>query len=541
MRLALAAPLRPDHPVWQLEGTSLRIGRAGENAIRINEGGVSREHAEIVLREGRLFLSDLRSHNGTWLNGARLRRPAEIHEGDRIQVGRVELRVIRDPGDPPTDGDVDSALSTLTYAPAALPFGGRLGSDERSRETIRRIETFARILAKHQTLRGAIESLLCAVEDALPAKRVTFMMRRDGDSEPVIVAARPRIPCLASPPVVSLDDLRGILERRAPLLLPSAGARAIAAPHPPSRGAAHHALAVPLAQEGRAIGLLYAEHRGLDRGYGKEHLEIAILFAGMAASRIASGRMTEAGAVKSGFDHDLVVAGQIQRWLLPSHETRIAGYDIHARLEPCEAVGGDFYDFHTDANGDVWILLGDVAGKGICGAIVMSTVVSSARVLYDECRDPLALAQRLNAVLQGQAEYGMYVTAFVGRLDPDEGVLEYVNAGQTYPRLIRGRRMAVLDRSGQPLGISPDYPYQLESLRLQPGGLLAIYSDGVPDELRDRRHFFGEGRVAKALRAGVRCERLEDAARLVFRSVDEFLAGHARLDDMTLLLLRRHS
>lgn len=539
MRLALIAPLRPGHPVWPLDATPLRIGRNRENTVRIDDRSVSREHAEIALRDGHLLIADLRSHNGTWLNGSRLRRPAEIHEGDRIQIGRVELRVVPDPADR-TAGDSDSALSTLTMEATSLTFGGRLGSDERSREILYRLQTFGRVLAKHQTLRGTIESLLCAVEDALPAKRVSFLMKRDEGSEPGLVATRPGIPCLASPPVVTVDELRGILERRTPMLLPRAGTAAQGSRLRTPR-IAQQALAIPLTHKGRAIGLLYAEHRGLKQGYRKEELEIATLFANLATARIVSERMADAGSAKAGFEHEIVLAAQIQRWLLPSAEPKIAGYDFHALLEPCEAVGGDFYDFHTDANGDVWILLGDVAGKGICGAIVMSTVVSSARVLYDECPDPLALTRRLNTVLQGQADYGMFVTAFVGRLDPDQGVLEYVNAGQTYPRLIRGRRVVELDRSGRALGVSPDYPYQRETLRLEPGELLAIFSDGIPEERRGGRHFFGERRVAKALRAAARCAHLEDAGRLVIRDVNDFLGGHPRTDDVTLLMLRRHS
>ncbi|HSQ59600.1 MAG TPA: FHA domain-containing protein, partial [Acidobacteriota bacterium] len=350
MRLALIAPLRPDHPVWHLETTPVRIGRTSQNAVRIDDRSVSREHAEIVLRDGRVLISDLRSHNGTWLNGSRLRRPAEIHEGDRIQVGRVELRVVPDPADRTAGGDSDSALSTLTMEATSLTFGGRLGSDERSSEILHRLQTFGRVLAKHQTLHGTIESLLCAVEDALPAKRVSFLMRRDEGSEPGVVAARPRIPCLASPPVVTVDDLCGILERRMPMLLPRAGSTAAQGPRPHAPREAHHALAVPLAHQGRAIGLLYAEHRGLQEGYRKEDLEIATLFANLATTRIVSERMTDAGATKAGFEHEIVLAAQIQRWLLPSAEPKIAGYDIHALLEPCEAVGGDFYDFHTDAN-----------------------------------------------------------------------------------------------------------------------------------------------------------------------------------------------
>jgi sigma-B regulation protein RsbU (phosphoserine phosphatase) len=225
--------------------------------------------------------------------------------------------------------------------------------------------------------------------------------------------------------------------------------------------------------------------------------------------------------------------------LLTEQEPAPEGYELHARVEPCEQVGGDFYDVQPMPDGTVWLLLGDVSGKGVGAAILMSLCLSSARVLYDDCGEPGALASRLNTLLARWTGSENFVTAFIGKLMPDTGTLRYVNAGHVAPLILGGRKTRWLESTGLVLGCMADFRYRQSETDLVPGSMLALYSDGVVEARRGENDLFGGRRVERALKAAALFPTLDEAGRFVVHEVDAFRACPARDDDIALLLLRR--
>ncbi len=540
MKLAISIVQGSAPHVWPLDAPPVRIGRDRSNAIRIRHRSISRTHAEIALKKGHFFLTDQHSHNGTWLNGIRVRRPAQLHPGDQIQMGRVTL-VVSECTSRMGDDSEDLSGTTILEVPPAHVIGGSARAALDPGDLIRNLESFGRRLVSARTLPAVYDSLLGAVEEALPATRTCLFLRSDDHAEPSLVAAHPRMPCMSDAPVLSMDSLRRCVDRGTVLLLPDARFGAEAPPRRRPSTQVPTALAAPLVSEGRPIGLAYAEHGALMGGYRREHAEILTLFANMAAVRIARSQATLVAGEMGKVQHEIEIAGQIQRWLVPPVSTSIQGWDVHGALEPCEAVGGDFYDIHSCPSGEIWIVLGDVAGHGVCGAMVMAVLLSAARVLYDDCAGPAELAQRLNAVLQGQGACGRFATVFVGKLDAVFGTLRYVNAGHPYPLLVSGRKIRSLPSTGPALGIHEHFKYRNEATILQPGELLAIFTDGIPEALCGRARFFGERRLASAMRAAARVTPLEESSRSVIQRVDHFLSGAPRSDDIALLLMKRRA
>jgi sigma-B regulation protein RsbU (phosphoserine phosphatase) len=183
-------------------------------------------------------------------------------------------------------------------------------------------------------------------------------------------------------------------------------------------------------------------------------------------------------------------------------------------------------------------MVGDVSGKGVGAALMMSSVLSSARVLYDSVDRPLTLAHKLNESVARSAAPGTFITLFLAFLDPASARLRYVNAGHNPPVVVSGGALRMLEEGGVPLGVLPTFPFAEGETGLEPGDLLAAFSDGIPEAVRGGE-FFDDDRLRQALielSAEPEIERVGDG---VVARVAEFLAGEPRSDDVTLLLVRR--
>jgi serine phosphatase RsbU (regulator of sigma subunit) len=296
-------------------------------------------------------------------------------------------------------------------------------------------------------------------------------------------------------------------------------------------------MAVPLFDNEKVLGVLYADSVDPTTSFGREPLEVLTLLANMAAVKITNARLLEAEQKNLRIAHELATATRIQRTLL--HEPpSIAGWTLDTRLESCHEVGGDLYDFHMRADGALVFLLGDVAGKGMGAALLMSSALSSARTLYDICADPAELVSRLNTVMHRSTDRGRFVTLFAGVLDPATGHLSYVNAGHNPPVLMDAAGVRRLDVGGVPVGVLEDARFERGEVTIGAGGVLAVFTDGIPEADRGGE-MYEEERLLEVLSAGVGEPKLDALGRRILESVDTFMAGARRTDDITLLLLRR--
>jgi sigma-B regulation protein RsbU (phosphoserine phosphatase) len=185
-------------------------------------------------------------------------------------------------------------------------------------------------------------------------------------------------------------------------------------------------------------------------------------------------------------------------------------------------------------------VIGDVAGKGMGAALLMSSFMSAARLLYDACADPGVFATRLGTHIHETADAARFVTGIVGCLDPATGRLNYVNAGHPAACLVRDGKVRELPSTGVPFGILPDFTYAAEQTVVEPGEFLALFSDGIPEAEREGE-FFDDERVHAAVIAAAAEPTLAASRALLLKRIEEFVAGSPRSDDITLLLLRREA
>jgi sigma-B regulation protein RsbU (phosphoserine phosphatase) len=224
--------------------------------------------------------------------------------------------------------------------------------------------------------------------------------------------------------------------------------------------------------------------------------------------------------------------------LLPRPPEDVTGWQFHARLETCYEVGGDLYDFHRRSDGGLVLMVGDVSGKGLGAALLMSSVLSSARVLYDFADGPLPLAIRLNEMVGRSAAPGHFVTLFLAFIDPASGRVRFVNAGHNPPVVVSRGALSFLEEGGVPMGVLPTFAFTEGEATLEHGDLLAAFSDGIPEATREGE-FFDDIRLREALVEMATDPELDRVGDGIVARVEKFLAGAPRSDDVTLVLVRR--
>ena len=540
--LRFQAVVNGEPRMWPLEGERLGIGRSSRNTIQIADATVSKDHAEVLQQSDGWWISDLGSRNGTRVNGAEVTQPVHLKAGDLLEVGSVLLRVL---------GEGEEVRTQWTPSPGASSslrinardILGRSGSGATTNNPnlVHVLAEMGRVLVLPRPLPETCEEVLQFVEKAIPASRLILLLRETDESDLVQVAGRFRGGSARQPLAISRGILETVLEDCTSVITADAAMDPrFAARESIIAQAVHSALAVPLFDNERVLGVLYADTSDYSVHYGQEQLEILTLLGNMAAVKITNARLLEQEQTRLRMAQELATATRIQQNLLDDPPASLPGWECQVRLETCHEVGGDLYDFHLRDDGHLQFLIGDVSGKGMGAALLMSSVLSSARVLYDVCTDPGELARRLNAVMKRSTEDGHFVTMFFGDLDLATGMLRYVNAGHNAPMLVGANATRELAADGIPIAVLPSFPYSTASVTLEPGEVFALFTDGIPEAQRGSE-FFGDDRLREVLGRLRQEASLESVASGLVAEVEKFLDKAPRSDDVTLLLLRRQA
>jgi phosphoserine phosphatase RsbU/P len=242
---------------------------------------------------------------------------------------------------------------------------------------------------------------------------------------------------------------------------------------------------------------------------------------------------------KLGLKGDLEVARQIQFGLLPFQPYAKAGVSIVSAMRPANTVGGDYFDVIELPEGRLSLVMGDVAGKGMPAALLMALLQGSLRTLITAGMRGSELIAKLNVHLCANIPSNRLITFFYGELEPDTGLLRYVNAGHNPPFLLRsGGATERLPATGLALGIIPDPPFDVAQTLVSPGDRLFLYTDGVTEAFDQRDEEYGEARLQTYLES----QREAPHRALVDGVIGNVLlfCGTARpRDDMTLMCVER--
>ena len=298
-------------------------------------------------------------------------------------------------------------------------------------------------------------------------------------------------------------------------------------------------MCVPLWNNRAVIGLIYVDNRHRAALFTEDNLRLLTYLANVAAVKIENARLFEQVVAAERMEQELQKAREIQDFLLPAQGPPIPGYEVSGHSAPCQAVGGDYFDYVELPGGRYALGLGDVAGKGLPAALLMASFQASLHALCEMGLPPGETIGRLNRLLSRRIPQNRFVTFFFSVLDPERHTLTYVNAGQNPPCRVRASAdVERLAATGPPLGLLANASFETRTLEILPGDVVVCFSDGATEGRGASDEEFGEGRLIDIVRQDLSATP-EAIVNRVAAAVERHCVASPRQDDITFVVLKR--
>ena len=301
-------------------------------------------------------------------------------------------------------------------------------------------------------------------------------------------------------------------------------------------------LLVPLPGRNRLMGVMALGPKRSEAAWSRTDLQVLQTVArqtGLAleVSELAHSLAAEA-AQRERAEREMEIAREVQERLFPQEMPNIAGASLAGACRAALGVGGDYYDVFNLEDGRLGLAIGDVSGKGISAALLMASLRASLRgVSLNTPRNFAELMHKVNVLVYEASASNRYATFFFAAYDPRSRRLDCVNAGHNPPILLRNGEVIRLEAGGPVVGLLPFAPYVEQTLTLEPGDVLLLYTDGISEAMTHDDEEWGEERMIVAARK-VRDQSADEILRALFAAADKFTAGAPQHDDMTLLVLK---
>ncbi len=243
------------------------------------------------------------------------------------------------------------------------------------------------------------------------------------------------------------------------------------------------------------------------------------------------------GEERTRLENDLELSQKVQQALLPHTTPSIRGLDIAAFSQPARIVGGDYFDFLRFEDGAHAIAIADIMGKGMPASMLMSNLQASLRIITPEKHSPRDVIARLNTIFCRNIRLTKFVTIFLARFDESTRVLTYCNAGHNQP-LVRHADGSLewLQPTGAAIGLIEQTTFSEQSVTLERGARLLLYTDGVVESFSPQEEMFGDDRLAKHFASSSGAHALQLIANLR-DTLHQFTQSNTARDDTTIIAI----
>ncbi len=506
------------------------MGRRNEADVRLSGTDVSRDHAEITRAGGKYVVKDRGSRFGTFVNGEEVAERALRH-GDTIRLGRSGGSDV-----------IFLADEDTVHISKATSAAGDL-------RQVASLLDGLRALGSGRVLDEVLAMVMDSAIDVTGAERGFIMLAPpDGALEFKLGRARGRVTL----PGRSFETSRKIPEE----VFETGTAKIVADLLDGDLASAHmgtvalgirHVLCVPLilvryveraeaSDEQKRIGVLYLDSREKGTLLAPVTRGALETLATEAAVAIENARLYREAAEKAKLEHELRIAADIQQALMPDPVHRGAFFDAAGATVPCRSIGGDFFDYVDLPDGQTGFALGDVSGKGAPAALLTAMIQGMFSAQAPNADGPAAVLAQINAALLRRSVESRFATMLYATLSP-QGRLTYTNAGHNPPFLLGRQGVRRLETGGMIVGLFANATYDQETLTLDPGDTLVVFSDGVSEAQSASGEEFGEDRLLACLQACGNAAPADLRDRLI-AAVREFAAGATQSDDITVMVIR---
>jgi len=297
-------------------------------------------------------------------------------------------------------------------------------------------------------------------------------------------------------------------------------------------------LCVPLIYQEKVLGVMTVLNRKDGAPFSENDLLLLTTFATQAAIAIENARLLQSELEKERMERELQIASEIQRHLIPEKIPEVEHLDISATYRPCKEVGGDFYDIIPFGQDKIIFVMADVAGKGVPGALLVATMQASLRAYPEFTHDLKEVVKKLNHLLIQSTMDDSFITFFIMLYDIKSHVIQYINAGHNPPFIVSSKgEIKELNVGGIFLGFQP-WEYEVEEIRMENGGVVVLYTDGLVEAMDSGEREFGEERLKELLKKH-RKSPSDQIQSIIIQQVADFIGDKPLQDDFTLLIVKR--
>ena len=299
-------------------------------------------------------------------------------------------------------------------------------------------------------------------------------------------------------------------------------------------------LMVPLVFQEKVIGMLNLGEKKSGKFYNREDIDLLHAVSNQGAVAIENARLFQENLEKQRMEEELNIARDLQTSMLPAACPQIEGFEIAAFSVSAREVGGDFYDFIELGEKNAGFVIGDVTGKSVSGALVMSASRSVFRMLSEEELTVGESMTRANRRLKKDITSGMFVALLYVVLNGQDKYLNLCSAGQTQPvlRSARTGEANLVETEGDtfPLGILDDVNYEETRVDLEPGDMAVFYTDGIVEAMNEKEEMYGFERLLEVVK-GSTSETAESLLNDILESVRAFAGEAEQHDDLTVMVV----
>lgn len=537
--LTVISPMFP--PAKHFLGTSATtLGRAAECTIPIRDRYLSRKHAEIIPQGSVWLLKDCGSANGTFINGVRVKDEHPLRSGDRIRIGDTELIF---QSEATTDRFLAVADSRVTPA-ISIPIKDLdRATPALSQTSINRLQVL-NLLARELIGDCPLDELFGFILDRVmehlrPSHAAIALLSENGQSF-VSVEIRRQDQDDTSELKISRTVLAEVVdEKKALAFIDIKEDERLREAKSLIMQGIGSVVCAPILIADTVVGVLYVDYYFTQKALSEDDVRLVAEIAKFAAIKLENTRLREDAIQKRLMDEELKTAYLIQRRLLPEQPPKVDGYSLFGLNRPCRTVSGDYYDFVQLPDGTLYFVIADVSGKGVTAALLMAGLQASFRIFCKSAPTSAALLEQLNITLKENLPQSKFVTLFAGKLHPEDGRIEYTNAGHTPPIIVRRDAIEELSDTDILLGMFPRATYHVQETKLAPGDSIVLFTDGITEAQNIGGDEF-ESRSVRNVLTKAHGLSAGEVSALIETSVEEHCHGIAMTDDVTMLVIARN-
>ncbi|MBN2217304.1 MAG: SpoIIE family protein phosphatase [Pirellulales bacterium] len=547
--------------ILPLDRDLLVLGRNPDCDIVVDAGAVSRQHAQLVRVDGRFYVEDLKSRNGTFLNGQRVFGRQPLRENDELRICDLVF-VFQENSDSCVKFEGETVhLDDGTALLIDQRWHG--GSTVMSKLDVSRGQTGLRLAVQPEAKLKALVEIGQSLGKALTPGDVMpklldslftifaqadrgFIVLRNADSGRLTpVAVKHRRADDEQTIRISRTIINEVMDAKEAILSADAASdsRFDMAESIVDFQIRSMMCAPLIGTDDNALGVIQIDALDQRNRFNRDDLDVLASVAGQLAVAVENAQLHEAALRQRAIEHELAIAHEVQQGFLPERPPELSGYSFFDFYEPANQLGGDYFDYITLPDGRLGIVLADVSGKGISAALLVARLSAEVRYWLASQATPADALARVNRVFCEHQWQDRFVTMSLGVLDPQSHEITLVSAGHMSPVLHGpGGTSEVVTHaaSGLPLGVDEGTEYEQTSVRLAPGESLTLYSDGITEAMDHQNRLYGRSRLFARIEDSVHGD-VVGLGQQILGDVRQFVGTRPQSDDMCLVCFGRKS